>query len=380
MYLEAFRLRVVDVLITKDSCSEDLDIGVPAYVVAPRACIWHLRISHLAMLRPDRTSVHPRFLFWAMASSSVSHQLSVAATGLTRYGLRQDSIASAAIPYQPLLVQRAIADFLGRETARIDELVDKKIRLTSLLEEKRTALITHAVTKGLDPSAITVGSGIPGVGRIPNHWGCVALRYVCEAIRDGTHLPPPRVEKGIPLLSVRNIVDRKFVLRDDDSYISEDDFVHLRRSFDFREGDVLLAIVGTLGKTAIVPPMAPFSLQRSVAAFRANDRSLGGPYLHRWFESKVFQQLLWRHIGFSAQPGIYLGTLAGFKMPVPPMDEQLEIVQTLSVAVESMDDTVRLLDTQLGKLAEYRQALITSAVTGQLDVATSQTRPEEAIA
>ena len=92
---------------------------------------------------------------------------------------------------------------LDRETARLDELIAEKVRLVELLVEKRRAIITHAVTRGLDENAKLKDSGIEWLDKIPEHWQAMKLKFACKLLRDGTHLPPPRVENGFPLLSVR---------------------------------------------------------------------------------------------------------------------------------------------------------------------------------
>ncbi len=112
-------------------------------------------------------------------------------------------------PLPSLPEQRAIAAFLDRETAKIDTLVKKNEQLIELLHEKRTALITRAVVKGLDPNVPMKDSGVEWLGEIPAHWKVTRLRYGCSLLRDGTHQPPSRVVDGYPLLSVRNIIRRK---------------------------------------------------------------------------------------------------------------------------------------------------------------------------
>ena len=166
--------------------------------------------------------------------------------------------------------QQTIAAFLDRETGKIDALVAEQARLIELLKEKRQSVISHAVTKGLDPDAPMKDSGIKWLGEVPEGWEVGALKRVCSLLKDGTHLPPSRVDQGIPLLSVRNIDCSQFALREEDSMISEESYMDLCRSFIPQPGDVLLAIVGaTIGKTAIVlNNLGQFHIQRSLAIFR----------------------------------------------------------------------------------------------------------------
>ena len=266
--------------------------------------------------------------------------------------------------------QQTIADFLDRETAKIDALVEKKERLIELLQEKRTALITHAVTKGLDPDVPMRDSGIEWLGQIPAHWEHTAIRYACSLVRDGTHQPPSRVVEGYRLLSVRNIIDGAFAFRDDDSRISEEDFQALQRSFAVHQRDVLLAIVGaTLGKTAIVGALPePFAIQRSLAVLRTRDQILCVSYLRYVVASSRFQQLLWANAGYSAQPGLYLNTLGAFRVPLPETEEQQVIVGFLDRETAKIDALIAKVREAIERLKEYRTALISAAVTGKIDV------------
>ena len=131
--------------------------------------------------------------------------------------LNQELIRSALICLPPLPEQTTtIASFLDRETGKIDVLVEEQRRLIALLKEKRQAVVSHAVTKGLDPSAPMKDFGVEWLGEVPAHWEVRSLKSVCSMLRDGTHQPPSRVAVGVPLLSVRNIQDDTFALEDDD--------------------------------------------------------------------------------------------------------------------------------------------------------------------
>jgi type I restriction enzyme S subunit len=280
-----------------------------------------------------------------------------------------EQFSAIALVFPEYDEQRQIANFLDHETAKIDTLIDKQQQLIKLLQEKRQAVISHAVTKGLNPDAVMKDSGVEWLGEVPEHWDVPALKYMCSLLKDGTHLPPPRVDDGIPLLSVRNLIDGKFVVRDDDSNISFADYIKLKESFEVLEGDVLLAVVGaTLGKTAIVESMDCFHIQRSVAIFRSREKILHNKYLHLLFQSKQFSDLLWGNVGFSAQPGIYLGTLSDFRIPVPSIGEQEKIVESVEQKISKLEKLLSVAEKKNALLSERRTALISAAVTGKIDV------------
>ena len=180
--IKRFRLRVGDVLITKDSESWD-DIGVPALVRQTSddlVCGYHL-----ALLRSLQDRMAGDFLFRCLQAKPVRVQLELAANGVTRFGIPKSSIGRLKLPVPPLSTQRAIADYLGRETARLDSLVAEGKRVLALLAEKRQAIISRAVTRGLDPGVSLCETGIPWLKRIPAHWQMIRTRFVVASIEQG---------------------------------------------------------------------------------------------------------------------------------------------------------------------------------------------------
>jgi type I restriction enzyme S subunit len=187
-----FGLLVGDVVITKDSESWD-DIGVPALVqetAGDLVCGYHL-----AVVRPRRQRMDGAFLFRCLQAKPVRIQLELAANGVTRFGIPKADIGATTVPVPPLIEQRAIADYLDRETAKIDALVAAKERLLAILAEKRRALITRAVIRGPDPSAPLRDSGVPWLAEIPAHWQVKRLAVLFRE-RD------ERCEPDLPLLEV----------------------------------------------------------------------------------------------------------------------------------------------------------------------------------
>ena len=174
--ISKFKLNIGDVLITKDS--EDwTDIAIPALVeeVADDFVCGY----HLGIIRSGPLAV-PAFVFRAMQSVAVNRQLQVSASGVTRYGVTNPSVAEVLIPVPPLSEQQAITELLDHETAQIDALIAKNHLLIERLAEYRTALITRTVTKGLPPEAakqaglnpnpVLTPSGVEWLGDVPEHW------------------------------------------------------------------------------------------------------------------------------------------------------------------------------------------------------------------
>ncbi len=204
--LQTFQLKAGDVVITKDSESWN-DIAVPAYV--PK----HLEVVlcgyHLALIRPDPGLAEGEFLFRCFAAEGLCDQFRIAANGITRFGLDTSSINDALFPLPPLEEQIKIAAFLRRETAKLDALIAKKQRLIELLQEKRTALISHAVTKGLNPGVPTRDSGESWIGMIPAHWPVKRFGWISQVVRGASPRPAgePTLFNGdfIPWITVAEV-------------------------------------------------------------------------------------------------------------------------------------------------------------------------------
>jgi type I restriction enzyme S subunit len=273
-------------------------------------------------------------------------------------------------PQPPPGEQWAIVRFLDWANGRLERAILAKRKVIALLNEQKQAIIHRAVTRGLGPSAPLKSSGVPWLGDIPQHWEVMPIKRTCSLVRDGTHLPPARTRTGIPLLSVRNMVDGRLVRRPDDSFISKADFEKLNTSFVVRPNDVLMAIVGaTLGKVALVHDIGPFQIQRSVSILRPRPELMSHDFLATFLRSPRLQQHLWQSVAFSAQPGIYLGFLANIPVPVPPtIDEQVSINVGLQLELSPISAAISRLEREIQLLSEYRTRLFADVVTGEVDV------------
>lgn len=314
-------------------------------------------------------SLVPEFLGYQLRSREVVSVIAGSTFGSKMPRASWDFVGALPFALPPADEQNTIVAFLDRETAKIDALIAEQEKLIALLAEKRLATVSRAVTRGLDPAVPMRDSGVPWLGEVPANWRAVPLKHLCLLLKDGTHLPPQRVEEGVPLLSVRNVDEDVFSLREDDSKISSEDYSELCRAFVPKPNDVVLAIVGaTLGKVAIIPGgLGDFHIQRSLAIFRAS-ADIRSRWLFYVMASSAFQRQLWMSVGFSAQPGIYLGTLREIRMPVPPIDEQAKVSQFLDEEIAKLSSLRAHAEQSISLLRERRSALITAAVTGQIDV------------
>ena len=336
-----FALRGGDVLITKDSETPD-DIAVPAYVDSSAAGV--VCGYHLALLRPIAGRTIGRYLFWAICSRSVSSAFSARAQGITRFGLTVGAMGDVPIPLPPTAEQRAIADFLDRETAKIDALIATQARLIALLDEKRQATITHAVTKGLDPTAPMKESGVEWLRDIPRNWALMAVKRVAmlksgdtisadSVVSDGTY--PVYGGNGF-----RGYTDR---------------FTH--------EGNYLL-----IGRQGALCGNINYASGQFWASEHAIVVTLTKTVSQAWLGYVLMAMDLNRYSLSAAQPGLSVETIKNLLIPLPPPAEQRAIEDFLDRNIASIDGLRHKSQQVIQRLRERRTALITAAVTGQVDV------------
>jgi type I restriction enzyme S subunit len=370
--MKKFRLTGDEVIITKDSETPD-DIAVPAYV--PTSLDGVVCGYHLAVIRPQKNLVSGRFLFRALKASGVREQFYSAANGITRYGLGQDSISNSLIPIPPINLQRSIASFLDRKTAAIDKLIEKKQRLIELLEEKRQAVISRAVTKGLNPNLRMKDSGVPWLGEIPEHWEVCQLRRVLVSLCDGPFGSDMKSshysDSGIRLIRLQNI--GRCIFNDDDkAYVPEEHFNDLP-GHDARPGDLLIAGLGDPnhppGRACLLPDTIPIAMVKA-DCFRARlDRNKTDHKFIAYYLNSNFGRC-----GFglfergTTRTRVNLSGVREQFIPVPPVSEQNSICSHIESVFEKVSHTISVVNKDISILAEYRQALITAAVTGKIDV------------
>ena len=327
--------------------------------------------NNLLGFLPDVGTIAPRYLRYAITTIKFHDVVNPGAVP----SLGAEAVGNKKVPLPPLPTQKRIADFLDRKTAAIDALIDRKERLLELLAEKRAALINQAVTKGLDPNVPMKDSGIPWIGEIPAHWDCWSVRDLIRAghlsIQDGNHgelhpVAADYVDEGIPFVLARDLQNGRVNL--DSCKRIPVSLAESLRIDPAQLGDILLTHKGTIGVVASLDELgaAPyFVLTPQVTYYRLHTRILLPRFLQRWLESQVLQAQM-RLLASSGVTRACL-TITGQRdlaVVVPPFADQ----ESIAGALERWSGIERPLRTTVDRLKEYRQALITAAVTGQIDV------------
>ena len=318
-------------------------------------------------LRPSLDSVRPRFLLNVLSTTGVRDWLQLESVGSTMQNVNTSIIGRIPIPVPAWTEQERIVSFLDRETGKIDALVAKKKELIKLLQEKRTALITHTVTKGLDPNAPMKDSGIEWLGEIPAHWDVVHLRRVIERFVDYRGKTPEKTSAGVPLVTARNIKNQTVDSSLSEEFIPEELYdVWMVRGFP-EPGDVVVTTEAPLGESAQIdnPEIA---LAQRIILLKANQRRITNDYLKYHFAGVTGQMELWTRATGSTALGIKASHFKATRILVPSLVEQGKISGFVRDRHAETDALLQSIRDGIARLQELRSALIAAAVTGKIDV------------
>ena len=344
--IRKFRIRRDDTVITKDSETAD-DIGVPAFVEYEADDL--ICGYHLAIVRPDARRVVPKFLYWALDSEPTARQWGVTAAGVTRVGIRSTDLNKVTIALPPLDEQRAIADYLDRETAQIDALVAKQEEFIGLLRERRSAEISHAVQAA--PSR-------------------VKLKYVAGAGQYGLNFPASEyVNTGTRLLRTSDLVGGRMTPSSDGIFVPEQAVSERDR---LASGDLLLSRSGTVGRGFVVPPEAEgMTFAGFLVRFRPKP-DMDGRYLGYCTQTAEFQRVVQSEAVSSTIQNFNADRYGNVDIPMLPIDAQLRVVNRLDEQTAQIDALISKAGEHIALAKERRAALITAAVTGQFNVRTAR--------
>jgi type I restriction enzyme, S subunit len=285
----------------------------------------------------------------------------------TQLNLNTETVGGITIGLPPLPEQQAIANFLDYKTKQIDDLIAKKETLLEKLDEKRTAIISHAVTKGLDPNVPMKDSGIEWLGEIPEHWEVKRFKFLLSepfkyGANEAAEINDPNLPRYIRITDVK-----------DDGSLREDTFrslpENIAKDYLLEEGDILLARSGaTVGKTFIYSKSwgkaayAGYLIRARVSGQNSSDfiyKFLQSKLYFDWVKS-IFIQATIQNISAEKYSNLFITT--------PPLPEQQAIANFLDHKTKQIDQQKLKIQQAIDRLKEYRTALITNAVTGKIDV------------
>lgn len=333
-------------------------VGKPC-ITGIKACI------HDGFVYFPELKIPNKFLFYVFAGEQAYKGLGKFGTQLN---LNTDTVGEIKVGCTKYSELEKIVGFLDHETTEIDTLIEKQKQLIKLLKEKRQAVISHAVTKGLNPDAQMRDSGVEWLGEVPAHWDVCLIKHKCKEITDGAHVSP-ETEGGVHyFVSITDIkqgaIDFEHALLT--SPISYKYLVKTGCKPFF--GDILFSKDGTIGQTAITPDNIDFVVASSLIVIRPESKKVIPQYINFLLQSDVVAEQVESFVKGAALRRLSIQNLLKVGGAFPPVEEQHEISQYLVNALVKYDGIEARASDLITLQRERRTALISAAVSGKIDV------------
>jgi type I restriction enzyme S subunit len=364
--IDQFTLKKGDVLITKDS-EDPTDIGIPALVAQDMpgvVCGYHLTI-----IRADNLSTS-RLVHRVLMSAPTKAHFFLEAPGITRYGLGQDAIGDLTVCLPPDVERSLIADRIDKETTRIDALISKKTRFIELLKEKRQALITHAVTKGIDPNVHRRDSGVEWIGEMPEHWELMRLRQVSSFTNSGIDKKSYEGQKQVMLCNYTDVYYNEFITPNMPFMQATASAAEIER-FTLKVGDLIITKdsedPSDIGIPALVVEDAPGVVCGYHLTLIRSPEVATSRLLHRVLQSTPTQAYFYIESPGITRYGLGQDVIGDLRVCMPPANEIRRIADYIDRETKRIDTMIEKAKSSIDLLKERRSAFITAAVTGQID-------------
>ncbi|UYM14056.1 restriction endonuclease subunit S [Endozoicomonas euniceicola] len=322
--------------------------------------------SGVFVVRPARDNFSTRFYYWLLQSKVFTDFVDYNKTGSTIVHLYQDTFVNFSYAAPTRNEEIKIAKFLDHETAKIDTLIEEQQSLIRLLQEKRQAVISHAVTKGLNPNAPMKDSGVEWLGEVPEHWVVAPLKRFSN-ILDCKHITAEFVDDGIPLASIREVKDWAVDLSEAKKTTQKFYDLLIDGGRKPVVGDIIYSRNATVGEAALVSGCDTFAMGQDVCLLRAN-QNFNSEYLLHQLNSPVVKLQLDSLLIGSTFKRINVEDIRNFLIVSPPEIEQVEIKLFLREKAKRYGALIDDAQSQVTLLQERRTALISAAVTGKIDV------------
>lgn len=332
--------------------------------------------GELLVLEP--ISYNRDYLFYLLLNSDFIRDVDASTYGSKMPRANWEYIGNRYLALPTLAAQKAIAAYLDKETGRIDALIAKKQRQIELLEEKRQAIITRAITNGLDPNAKMNDSGIEWIGKIPEGWQVRRLKSVAPVQGGFAFKSESFQDEGIPVVRMNNLKRGSLSIEDAACVQIEE----VPTAFLLKEDDLLIGMSGSLGATGSLGNFAvvrkddlPIALNQRVGRFMLMGDVFSGVFLRQIIQSAIFAEPISLFSNGTAQFNISSDQIGSIFIPCPPLNEQKAIGDFCESSTIAISDLKCRIGSSLDLLREYRSSLITAAVSGQIDISSVQEQP-----
>ena len=328
---------------------------------------------HTVVAKPA-TNNDARFLAYLIDSRIFRFQIRKNVSGVKVYSITQDILKNcyAWLPTED--EQKKIVNFLDYKTSQIDQLIEKKKALIEKLDEQRIAVITQAVTKGIDENAKMRPSGVEWLGDVPEHWDVKRLRYVIRTTKGYAFKSSDFSTSGVLVVKASDIKN-KTIIRSN-VYLPES-FSHTYESVKLKENDIVISTVGStadvinsaVGQVGKVPIDCDGALLNQNTVILKPHSGLDNKYLEYLVAATAFREHLDINAhGTANQASLSLFDILNFRAALPSPEERVAISIYLDKKTACIDSIIKASKDIIIRLNEYRSSLITSTVTGKIDV------------
>jgi type I restriction enzyme S subunit len=335
--------------------------------------------GYLIRARINKNIVDPEFVSWYLQSDQYWKYISSSQIQATLQNVSAEKYGDMEIAIPSKKQDRlSIVNFLDHETAKIDTLIEKQQQLIQLLKEKRQAVISHAVTKGLNPDVPMKDSGVEWLGEVPEHWDIGKIKNLSLVISKGTTPSTMGAEfesSGIRFLKAENIGKGFYAVPQPEFYISKQTDEQLARS-RLQDKDVLVIIAGaTTGQASLITEeLLPANTNQAVSFIRPLN-PIYSEYISYWLSTEYAQSNIWQNAVQAAQPNLSMETLGNIHIPVPPEKEVENLVLDVQKQLLKFVEVIENAEQAIQLMQERRTALISAAVTGKIDVRLHASHP-----
>lgn len=323
------------------------------------------------VLRLRHEFSHPNYFRYALKCSPFIQALNSTSEGI-RDGktITYDEFGELLVALPSQAEQKAIATFLDRETQRIDSLIEEKLAFIKLLKEKRQALISHVVTKGLNPNVEMKDSGIEWIGQVPKHWGISKVRYLGQC-QNGINIGGEFFGHGTPFVSYGDVYNNTSLPEQVQGLVlsTEKD----RDNYSVIAGDVLFTRTSETIEEIGFSAVCKSTIEQAVFAgflirFRPDEGNLEVGFSEYYFRNEKLRAFFAKEMNLVTRASLSQDLLKKMPVLLPPIDEQNEIANYLQAECDKFSEIFAETEKTIFLLKERRTSLISATVTGKIDV------------
>jgi type I restriction enzyme S subunit len=312
-----------------------------------------------------------KYINYFTHSSLFKYSFELATTGLIP-GVSMSELKDIISLCPPLQEQQTIANYLDIATAKIDTLIEKQTKLIELLREKRQAVISTAVTRGLDNTVAMKDSGVEWLGEIPEHWEVLQLKRISSIKGGYAYSTSDFEDEGVQIIKIGNVYQSKFHTDRQPTFISLD-VAKKTREFLIAEGDLIISLTGTLGKrdygyAVTVDQKGEYRLNQRVAKMIPNNKLVATKYLSYIMKSEQYLTQIYALPAGTKQANLSNDDVLSAVCALSSLEEQKTIIRYIDDKTSRIDNLITKATKAIDLLKEKRTALISAVVTGKIDV------------